>query len=127
MKSVRNLFAASAVAAAHTALIGALAMAANPPAVDSLTPKGVRCKVEKDGALRGDTTVRDLRSLDQLEKFFANGAELSDEGFKSFAGWKNLKSSVPDHWGWCAPGFLRHGGTINIAHPLPVETCSTYS
>jgi hypothetical protein len=119
-----------------------IAAAASPPSVDSLTAKGVRFKIEKDGtvieasvdgkatiavedfALIGamhtlkradispesarlnDDTAKSLSPLDQLEKFFANGAELSDDGFKAFSGWKSLKSFGLDHWGWYAPGHL---------------------
>jgi hypothetical protein len=36
--------------------------------------------------------------LDQLEKFFSNGAKLSDDGFKALAGWKSLKEIGFDHW-----------------------------
>ncbi len=142
MKSPRLISKASAIAAVHAALIGSLALASNPPAVDTLSAKGVRFKLEKDGAVGelsvgakaqitledyaligsmhtlkradispetarlDDNTARELRGLDQLEKFFANGAELSDEGFKAFSGWKSLKSFGLDHWGWYAPGHL---------------------
>lgn len=123
-------------------LLSLVASAANPPGVDSLTTKGVRFKIEKDGTVSeasvgskatisvedfqligalhtlkradispesarlNDDTAKSLSQLVQLEKFFANGAELSDDGFKVFAGWKSLKSFGLDHWGWYAPGHL---------------------
>ena len=57
------------------------------------------------GAVNDENAVA-LKSLDQLETFFANGAELSDDGFKAFAGWKNLKVFGLDHWGWYATGHV---------------------
>jgi hypothetical protein len=39
-----------------------------------------------------------LSGLDRLERFFSNGAQLTDEGFKSLAGWKSLKHLGFDHW-----------------------------
>jgi hypothetical protein len=53
-----------------------------------------------------DDVAKSLSGLDQLEKFSSNGAEMTDEGFKSFAGWKNLKIIGFDHWGWFAPGHI---------------------
>jgi hypothetical protein len=47
-----------------------------------------------------DETAAALAPLEHVEKFFANGAELSDDGFKAFSGWKNLKTFGLDHWGW---------------------------
>jgi hypothetical protein len=134
-----------------------IASAASPPGVDSLTAKGVRFKIEKDGvvseasvgpkatitaedyALIGaihtlkradispesarlnDDTAKSLSHLDQLEKFFANGAELSDDGFKAFSGWKSLKSFGLDHWGWYAPGHLPQKDPLGpgLAHLAP--------
>ncbi len=51
-----------------------------------------------------DETAPALSQLDQLEKFFANGAEMTDDGFKAFAGWKSLKTFGLDHWGWKVAG-----------------------
>jgi hypothetical protein len=65
-----------------------------------------RADVSPESARLNDNTAKSLSHLDQLEKFFANGAELSDDGFKAFAGWKSLKSFGLDHWGWYAPGHL---------------------
>jgi len=65
-----------------------------------------RADVSPESARLNDDTAKSIAPLDQLEKFFANGAELSDEGFKAFAGWKSLKSFGLDHWGWYAPGHL---------------------
>src|SRR5579859_1972209 len=45
-----------------------------------------------------DEAAAQLSRLDKLEKFFSNGAQLSDEGFKSFSGWKSLKQMGFDHW-----------------------------
>ena len=59
-----------------------------------------------ESARLNDETAKSLSQLDQLEKFFANGAELTDDGFKAFAGWKSLKSIGFDHWGWYAPGHV---------------------
>jgi hypothetical protein len=39
-----------------------------------------------------------LTGLDRLEKFFSNGAQLTDDGFKSLASWKSLKQIGFDHW-----------------------------
>jgi hypothetical protein len=65
-----------------------------------------------------DESAPALAHLDHLEKFFANGAELTDDGFKAFAGWKSLKSFGLDHWGWYAPGHLPQKGTLGpgLAH-----------
>ena len=65
-----------------------------------------RADISPEAARLNDETAKFLSHLDQLEKFFANGAELSDDGFKAFAGWKSLKSFGLDHWGWYAPGHL---------------------
>ncbi len=75
------------------ALIGAL----HALKVLSMSPESARLN---------DETAKSLSQLDQLEKFFANGAELTDDGFKAFAGWKSLKSIGFDHWGWFAPGHV---------------------
>lgn len=65
-----------------------------------------------------DDTAKSLSQLDQLEKFFANGAELTDDGFKAFAGWKSLKVFGLDHWGWYAPGHVPQKGLLGpgLAH-----------
>lgn len=65
-----------------------------------------------------DDTAKSLSQLDQLEKFFANGAELTDDGFKAFAGWKSLKVFGLDHCGWYAPGHVSQKGTLGpgLAH-----------
>jgi hypothetical protein len=65
-----------------------------------------------------DETAAALSHLDQVEKFFANGAELTDDGFKAFEGWKSLKSFGLDHWGWFAPGHIGRKDTLGpgLAH-----------
>jgi hypothetical protein len=45
-----------------------------------------------------DEAAAQLTGLDQLERFFSNGAQLSDDGFKSLASWKSLKQIGFDHW-----------------------------
>jgi hypothetical protein len=45
-----------------------------------------------------DEAALELTGLDRLEKFFSNGAQLTDDGFKSLAGWKSLKQIGFDHW-----------------------------
>jgi hypothetical protein len=45
-----------------------------------------------------DDAAAQLTGLDRLEKFFSNGAQLTDEGFKSLASWKSLKHLGFDHW-----------------------------
>jgi hypothetical protein len=45
-----------------------------------------------------DEAAAQLTGLDRLEKFFSNGAQLSDDGFKSLAAWKSLKQIGFDHW-----------------------------
>ena len=45
-----------------------------------------------------DEAAAQLTGLDRLEKFFSNGAQLTDDGFKSLAGWKSLKQIGFDHW-----------------------------
>jgi len=45
-----------------------------------------------------DEAAAQLTGLDQLERFFSNGAQLTDEGFKSLAAWKSLKQIGFDHW-----------------------------
>jgi hypothetical protein len=45
-----------------------------------------------------DEAAAQLSGLDRLEKFFSNGAQLSDDGFKALAAWKNLKQLGFDHW-----------------------------
>ena len=65
-----------------------------------------------------DETAAALSQLDQLEKFFANGAELSDDGFKAFATWKSLKTFGLDHWGWYLGGHVPNKGNLGrgLAH-----------
>ncbi len=45
-----------------------------------------------------DEAAAQLTGLDKLEKFFSNGAQLSDDGFKALASWKSLKQIGFDHW-----------------------------
>jgi len=45
-----------------------------------------------------DEAAAQLAGLDRLEKFFSNGAQLTDDGFKALAGWKSLKQIGFDHW-----------------------------
>jgi len=45
-----------------------------------------------------DEAAAQLTGLDRLERFFSNGAQLTDEGFKSLAAWKSLKQLGFDHW-----------------------------
>jgi hypothetical protein len=45
-----------------------------------------------------DEAAAQLTGLDRLEKFFSNGAQLTDDGFKSLASWKSLKQIGFDHW-----------------------------
>jgi hypothetical protein len=45
-----------------------------------------------------DEAAAELTGLDKLEKFFSNGAQLSDDGFKALASWKSLQQIGFDHW-----------------------------
>ena len=45
-----------------------------------------------------DEAAAQLTGLDRLEKFFSNGAQLTDDGFKPLAAWKSLKQLGFDHW-----------------------------
>jgi len=45
-----------------------------------------------------DDAAAQLTGLEKLEKFFSNGAQLTDDGFKSLASWKSLKQIGFDHW-----------------------------
>jgi hypothetical protein len=45
-----------------------------------------------------DEAAAQLTGLEKLEKFFSNGAQLTDDGFKSLASWKSLKQIGFDHW-----------------------------
>jgi len=45
-----------------------------------------------------DEAAAQLTGLEKLEKFFSNGAQLTDYGFKSLAAWKSLKQIGFDHW-----------------------------
>jgi Leucine Rich repeat len=47
-----------------------------------------------------DQSLAALGPMESVENFFANGAKLTDDGMKGFAGWKNLKHLGFDHWGW---------------------------
>jgi hypothetical protein len=63
-----------------------------------------------------DQTALELAHLDKLESFFANGTELTDDGFKAFEGWKNLKTFGMDHWGWhIAPRGTLGPGLAHLA------------
>lgn len=77
-----------------------------------------RADVGSDAVKLDDETAAALANLDQLEKFFANGAELTDDGFKAFEGWKSLKSFGLDHWGWYLPQHTSNKGTLGpgLAH-----------
>jgi hypothetical protein len=75
--------------------------------------------ISPESARLNDETAAALSHLDQLEKFFANGAELTDDGFKAFEGWKSLKSFGLDHCGWyIAPGHIARKDTLGpgLAH-----------
>ena len=45
-----------------------------------------------------DEAAAQLTGLERLERFFSNGAQLSDDGFKSLATWKSLRQIGFDHW-----------------------------
>ena len=45
-----------------------------------------------------DEAAAQLTGLDKLERFFSNGSQLSDDGFKALASWKSLKQIGFDHW-----------------------------
>lgn len=45
-----------------------------------------------------DETAAQLTGLDRLEKCTTNGAQLTDDGFKSLTAWKSLKHLGFDHW-----------------------------
>ena len=45
-----------------------------------------------------DEAAAQLTGLDRLEKCTTNGAQLTDEGFKSLTAWKSLKHLGFDHW-----------------------------
>lgn len=73
------------------------------------------------GVPLNDQTAPSLAKLDKLEKFFVNGAELTDDGMKAFAGWKTIKSFGFDHWGWkiapkstLGPGFAHLATCPNL-------------
>ncbi len=69
-----------------------------------------RADISPETAPLDDNTAKFLSQLDQLEKFYANGAELTDDGFRAFAGWKSLKSFTLEHTGWNGPGHVRLTG-----------------
>lgn len=77
-----------------------------------------RAAISPESLKLNDENAASLSKLDQLEKFFANGAELTDDGFKAFEGWKSLKSFGLDHWGWYAPGHVARKDTLGpgLAH-----------
>ena len=64
------------------------------------------------GLALNDQSAPELAHLDHLEKFFSNGAELTDDGFKAFEGMKNLKTFGLDHWGWYLPQHLPNKGLL---------------
>lgn len=66
-----------------------------------------------------DETAAALSGLDRLERVFANGAELSDEGFKQVAAWRSLKHLGLDHWGWKAAGKGTLGDGLRSLAGLP--------
>jgi hypothetical protein len=45
-----------------------------------------------------DEAAAQLTGLEKLERFFSNGAQLSDDGFKSLASWRSLRQIGFDHW-----------------------------
>jgi Leucine Rich repeat len=47
-----------------------------------------------------DPALVALGPMESVENFFANGAKLTDDDMKGFAGWKSLKHLGFDHWGW---------------------------
>ena len=53
---------------------------------------------EAGGRPLDDETAAAIAGLGNLETFFSNGAELTDDGFRAFAGWRKLRSFGLDHW-----------------------------
>jgi hypothetical protein len=47
-----------------------------------------------------DETLAAIGPMETVEFFFANGARLTEKGFRSLAAWKGIKSFGLDHWGW---------------------------
>jgi hypothetical protein len=47
-----------------------------------------------------DQSLAALGAMESVDDFFANGAKLTDDGMKGFAGWTRLKHLGFDHWGW---------------------------
>ena len=74
-----------------------------------------------DSSLLNDETAKAIAGLDQLEHFFSNGAEVSDEGMKAFANWKKLRHFGFDHWGWREAGKNKSLGA-GIAHLAAIPT-----
>src|SRR5260221_8134409 len=58
----------------------------------------VALNLSAEGLRFNDEAAAQLTGLDRLERFFSNGAQLTDEGFKSLATWKSLKQLGFDHW-----------------------------
>ena len=58
----------------------------------------VRLNLSAEDQRFNDEAAAQLTGLDKLEKFFSNGAQLTDDGFKSLASWKSLKQIGFDHW-----------------------------
>ena len=66
-----------------------------------------------------DETVPALEKLDKVEIFFANGAEISDDGMKAFESLKSLKQLGFDHWGWKIAGKGTVGAGLSHLAALP--------
>ncbi|HEX8911876.1 MAG TPA: hypothetical protein VF796_05920, partial [Humisphaera sp.] len=45
-----------------------------------------------------DQTAAAIAGLENVEEFFSNGSEMTDDAFKAFAGWKKLRRFGLDHW-----------------------------
>jgi hypothetical protein len=58
----------------------------------------VSLNLSADDLRFNDEAAAQLTGLDRLERFFSNGAQLTDEGFQSLAAWKSLKQLGFDHW-----------------------------
>lgn len=58
----------------------------------------VRLSLNAEDLRFNDEAAAQLTGLDRLERFFSNGAQLTDEGFQSLARWKSLKHFGFDHW-----------------------------
>jgi hypothetical protein len=54
---------------------------------------------EKGGGVPlNDDTAKSIAGLENMQDFFSNGAQLTDDGFAAFAGWRSLKRFGLDHW-----------------------------